>query len=225
MRETEIIDNRDRFAFSKRTQGFVPRTIFIHDQSAEKRYEKPVLYFQEFGVPNPKELWNSIEEAEIKEITPSVIYDLFHKDLEFPFDRNEVAFMGSEVISFLNSLGYYLPPPERKLEGKYIPLWPPRPVLLTDEPEWRSLEFQEDREARERRFWNKEIEKSILKSCELCARKVTLFNVLPDPLCYVHAGTLSNLYRTCGAQKIHYKRKTLALWVDLRKYKREEAVS
>jgi hypothetical protein len=211
MREIEIIDQGDGFAFSKRTNGFVPKTIFIKEFSADPRIERVVMFFQEFGVPSPKDLWWSIDEPAEREITWSTVYDLHNKLGGFS-GVDLGSFLLSKgsperEIAWLLAHGYVLPSEGGQSSNQYAPVWPPRPELVVDDPEWRSFVTDEAQEEADRRFWNLEINSRVRKACPMCAEGVGL--IILD-LEYVHWTTKSRQCVPCGAAKIHRERKTLA---------------
>lgn len=183
----------DGFAWSKRTSGFVPWTIFHDEPTANRAVKNPVAFFQTFGVPNPRELFRTIDEHLTLEITLADVYWYGKK--------------------WLLQNGFSYPEAFEPRKSEWVPIWPPMLTLVEVEPEWRSVDFEEDILRREERRKREELDRSISGTCPTCAttRDLAIMDIGPRHV-YVHGQKYENA-RACRADNFHRERGTITTWL------------
>ncbi len=211
--DVDIIYNTDQFAYSKRTSGFVPKTIFINEPTASADKKKEVIFFQDFGIPNPSQIFISIDEAALPEITDADIYDVFNYFGRWSFIRDlsdqERLKIRMDPVEFLlrNGFSDRNNAPGKKPENWWIPTWPAMLTIAEDpEPEWRSCDSGEAFIRREERKRLEEFDRKIRSVCNRCS---ILKNLAIRDTDFVH-GRLYDHVTPCLARELHYKRGTIA---------------
>lgn len=189
-RDPVELSTSDGFAYSGKTAGFIPRSIFYKEETANKAFKPLPGFFQDFGIPDPREKFWSIDEEYLLEIT--------------------VADLCQFGERWLLSNGYHYPREERKVDSAWVPVWPPMLTLVQVEPEWRSVDFEEDILKREERKRTEELDREIRKTCSFCSNGFDL--ALMDGLEYVH-GSLYDKAVRCTADFLHEKRMTVARYL------------
>jgi len=140
----------DGFAHSGRVAGFIPKTIFYKEETANSAVEIPVSFFQDFGIPDVRQIFYSIDEHPYMEMTLADIVD-----------RGE---------GWLLQNGFCPPGDIAVRKSEWIPIWPPMLYLVEEEPAWRSVDFEESRIARKIRQRREALDREIANRCLLCGR-------------------------------------------------------
>jgi len=179
----------DGFAMAGKVAGFIPKTIFYDEPTANAGVIIETAFFQDFGVPNPREMFNTIEEASSLEITLA-----------------DVAQFGE---AWLLQHGFHYPKEVEPRKSEWFPVWPPILHLVEIEPEWRSVDFEEDIAKREERWEREEYGRMIPRACPLCAAGQDLALIDGPERKYVH-GKKHKDARPCAATRLHRARQTLA---------------
>lgn len=182
-----VID--DGFAWGKRVGGFVPKTIFYKEETANTAAEIVPAFFQDFGVPHPREFFTTIDENVSLEMT--------------------LADIDQHGEKWLLQNGYHLPHEPEPLKTEWVPIWPPLLRLVEVEPEWRSVDFEEHIQRREERRKKEEFDRAISAACDLCATGRDLaLRERKYSWEYCH-GVKFDRVTPCGAEKFHIERGTV----------------
>ena len=213
--DVDILYHTDSFAYSKRCAGFIPKTIFIKEPTASAIEKEEVIFFQDFGIPNPSELFISIDEAALPEITDADIYDVFNLTARWSYLRylsgKEQLDIKRDPIKFLLENGFSVRhTKEKRPDNWWVPTWPAMIRLVEDpEPEWRSVDNPEAVARREERKRREDTDRAIARKCCLCATRKDL--AIREGY-FVHG---HSYHRTlpCLAHEEHRKRDTIAHWL------------
>lgn len=193
VRDSVELSPDDGFAWAKRTSGFVPWSIFYDEPTANKAVVNPMAFFQVFGVPHPREIFRTIDEYVSMEITLA-----------------DAVQFGEE---WLLRNGFSYPREVERRKSEWLPIWPPLLRLVEVEPEWRSVDFEEDILKREERRKKEEDDKRIFKACPLCGKGADLA-VIDEPRWeYVHGKEYQDK-RPCAANELHRSRGTVTMWLQ-----------
>lgn len=185
----------DGFAMSKRTGGFVPRTIFYDEPTGNAAVKNGVAFFQDFGVPDPRQTFQALDEGYSPEITLA-----------------DVVQFGE---AWLLEHGFHYPQEVEPRKTEWVPIWPPMLRLVEVEPEWRSVDFEEDIAKREERWENEEYNRLIRRACPLCAAGQDLALIYETVREYVH-GTKHSNAMPCPATRLHRARQTITEYLPER---------
>lgn len=214
-RDIDILYHSDSFAYSKRTQGFIPKTIFIKEPTAAVDLKAETVFFQDFGVPNPSELFFSIDESSpLLEITTADVYDVVNRVGRWEYLRwvpYEEQPKKKDVIAFLIDNGYStMKEHVKKAEDFWVPTWPAMLSLVEDEPEWRSVDSDEARIKREERKRREDFDRAIAEKCGLCK---SVKDLAKREGWFVHGKQYFEAV-PCLADPEHQKRRTMAPWLQ-----------
>lgn len=194
VRDSVELLSTDRFAWSKRVMGFVPKTIFYKEETANSATKMQVFFFQDFGVPNPREIFWSIDEYTSLEAT--IADSLYNSQYE-------------RIIP----VGFHRPVEVVARKSSWVPIWPPMLRLVVNEPEWRSVDFEEDRLKRKAVEEREAFDHLISRTCSLCGKDLDLaYTYLGDDKLFVH-GVKYNDTRPCLAEALHKKRGTMTIYL------------
>lgn len=199
-RDPVILDPGDGFANAGRVGGFVPKTIFYDEPSANKAVTNEVAFFQDFGIPDPKQIFWSIDEHPYLEATMADMAVV----VEDQRGQRTVVFIGLKP-------GFVTPRPVEPVESAWVPTWPPMLRLVRDEPEWRSVDWDEDRVAREERKRLEDYDRKIMAKCPRCAfqKNLVLWEKPKSPYLFAHGLRWSEDLPLCEAADLHKKRGTV----------------
>lgn len=165
--------------------GFIPWSIFVKDESANKA-EESILFYQTFGFEGPA--WRSIDEHPFPEATPADVYDaknhfgrwyyLRYRDASIPsqFEHQEAwerfiaqqkpEVSDEEVRARLIAAGLEVLEPQHEVRFQLVPDW--ESFISYDK---YHAEAEKKWEEMQREF----IEKRAKKTCPACAKGDDLY--------------------------------------------------
>jgi len=214
-RDPHVIDQNDQFAWSKRTNGFVPWSMWYKEETANAARKSEVSFFADNWGDRAVFKSALIQLPGPYEITAGDLYDLRHRIGLFTHVP-KIRLTEKEEIEVLRSFGYKVQAPHRVSIRIPAPYWPPIPINFehaVNEIAWFAAHPEEAR-IREKLLAEKvDSDRLIVEKCFLCAKMKRTLAFRASDGCYVHTGIVmatARRYPTCQANSLHLERGTIA---------------